>query len=426
MTCPWEQRYAQRMQGMGSSMIRELLKLTQQPDIISFAGGLPAPEIFPIERFKQASQRVLTTHGPQALQYSTTEGYLPLREYLASKMRRDGVHASPDNILITSGAQQALDIIGKILLDPGDIILTEQPTYMGALQAWRSYQADYVTVPIDEDGVTLNERFIEALQAGPKFMYILPNFQNPAGVTLSLERRMKLIQIADHYGIPIIEDDPYSDLRYEGEHIPPLIALDAEYQENQTPHSNGEGFVKGNVIYLGTFSKTLAPGLRLGWIVAPEPVIKKCVIAKQGMDLHTSTFSQMVAYEVAQDNFLDEHKLRIRQVYKERRDMMLATMEEHFPLGVYWTRPLGGLFLWVTLPEWMDAAELLQTAIEHKVAFVPGAAFHPNTASGVGRNTCRLNFSNANPEMIAEGVKRLGMVITMALDQHKAEELMTA
>jgi 2-aminoadipate transaminase len=421
MTCPWERRYAQRMHGMGGSVIRELLKLTQQPDIISFAGGLPAPEVFPVERFNQASQRVLATHGAEALQYSTTEVYLPLREFIVKKMCRYGIHANPANILITSGAQQALDIIGKILLDPGDVILTEQPTYLGALQAWNAYQADYVTVPIDEEGMCLDERFIEALRVGPKFMYILPNFQNPAGVTLSLERRMKLVEIANQYGIPIIEDDPYGDLRYEGEHLPPLVVLDAEYQENESPDCNGAGFYEGDVIYLGTFSKTLAPGLRLGWIMAPENVIKKCVMAKQGMDLHTSSFTQMVAYEVAQDNFLDEHKLIIRQVYKERRDVMLAAMDDYFPPDVSWTRPAGGLFLWVTLPEWMDAEDLLKTAVSHKVAFVPGVAFYPNSAAGVGHNTCRLNFSNAKPELITEGIKRLGMVIMMAMDQHSVE-----
>ncbi len=429
MSCPWEKRYAQRMHGMGSSVIRELLKLTQQPDIISFAGGLPAPEIFPIKRFEQATQRVLATHGAQALQYSTTEGYQPLREFIVKKMGRYGIQANTANILITSGAQQALDIIGKVLLDPGDVVLTEQPTYLGALQAWRAYQADYVTVPVDEDGMCMDERFIEALRAGPKFMYILPNFQNPTGVTMTLERRMKLVQIASHYGIPIVEDDPYGDLRYEGEHLPPLVMLDAEYQGNDDPGCNDAGLYQGNVIYLGTFSKTLAPGLRLGWIMAPEIVIQKCVMAKQGMDLHTSSFNQMIAYEVAQDNFLDEHKLLIRQVYKERRDVMLAAMEKYFPLGVHWTRPNGGLFLWVTLPDWMDAAETLKTAIEHKVAFVPGSAFYPQAAASeprVGHNTARLNFSNATPEMIEEGIKRLGMVLTIAIDKHKAEALMMA
>jgi 2-aminoadipate transaminase len=414
------------MQGMGSSMIRELLKLTQRPDIISFAGGLPAPEVFPVERFKQASQRVLDEHGAQALQYSTTEGYLPLRQFIVDKMATYGIQAKLANVLITSGAQQALDVIGKILLDPGDVILTEQPTYLGALQAWRSYQADYVSVPIDEDGIRLDDSFFEALRAGPKFMYILPNFQNPAGVTLSRERRVELVRIAGQYGIPIIEDDPYGDLRYEGEHLPPLVVLDAEYQAKQASSQNGGGFYTGDVIYLGTFSKTLAPGLRLGWMLAPEPVMRKCVTAKQGMDLHTSSFIQMVAYEVARNGFLDEHKLHIRQVYKERRDTMLAAMERYFPEGVVWTRPSGGLFLWATLPEWMDASELLETAIEHKVAFVPGFAFQPNAANGGGKNTCRLNFSNANPEMIAEGIKRLGKVIAIAIDKHHAAKLVTA
>ena len=422
MTCPWERRYAQRMQGMSGSIIRELLKLTEQPDVISFAGGLPAPEVFPVARFEAATQRVLAEHGAQALQYSTTEGYRPLREYIVQKMGRYGIKASVDNVLITSGAQQALDLIGKVLVDPGDVILTEQPTYMGALQAWRAYQADYVTVPIDDEGICLDERFIEALRAGPKFMYILPNFQNPTGVTLSLERRRKLVQIADHYGIPIIEDDPYGDLRYEGEHLPPLIVMDAEYQKEKGPKSNGRSFVQGNVIYLGTFSKTLAPGLRLGWMVAPEAVIKRCVMAKQGMDLHTSSFSQMVAEEVAKDDYLDEHKLLIRQVYRERRDVMLAAMEQYFPLGVYWTRPSGGLFLWVTFPDWLDAAELLKTAVSDKVAFVPGAAFHPNASEGVGHNTARFNFSNAQPAQIEEGIRRLGKVLTRVLAEHHEEE----
>jgi 2-aminoadipate transaminase len=426
MTCPWKRRYAQRMQGMSGSIIRELLKLTEQPDIISFAGGLPAPEVFPVARFEEATRRVLAEHGAQALQYSTTEGYRPLREYLVQKMGQYGIKTSVDNVLITSGAQQALDLIGKVLVDPGDVILTEQPTYMGALQAWRAYQADYVTVPVDDEGLCLDERFLEALRAGPKFMYILPNFQNPAGVTLSLERRHRLVRIADHYGIPIIEDDPYGDLRYEGEHLPPLVVIDSELQAENAPNSNGKGFLRGNVIYLGTFSKTLAPGLRLGWMVAPEEVIKRCVMAKQGMDLHTSSFSQMVAYEVAQDGYLDQHKLLIRQVYKERRDVMLAAMAEYFPPGVQWTRPAGGLFLWVTLPEWVDAADVLRTAVAHKVAFVPGAAFHPNAAEGIGHNTARFNFSNAQPEQIEEGIRRLGQVLTLALEEHAAAELVMA
>lgn len=411
MTTPWARRYAQRTQMMGSSAIRELLKLTERPDLISFAGGLPAPELFPVEAFQAAADRVLTRHGSQALQYSATEGYRPLREFLVEKMARYGIQATPDNILISSGSQQALDLIGKLLLNPGDLILTERPTYLGALQAWRAYQAEFVTVPIDEHGLDIDQ-LEEALAAGPKFMYILPNFQNPAGVTLSLERRQKLIALADQYGIPIIEDDPYGELRFEGEHIPPLVVLDRrEIMRHNGHHRDGE-ICCGNVIYLSTFSKTLAPGLRLGWVVAPTDVIRQCVMAKQGMDLHSSTFIQMVAYEVVQDGFLDEHVREIRSVYRQRRDIMLQAMTDYFPPGIEWTQPEGGLFLWVIFPEGVDAGAVLKKAVAKKVAFVPGAAFYPD---GDGHNTCRINFSNAQPEQIVTGIQRLGETLAEEL-----------
>lgn len=406
MATPWHNRYALRTEGMGSSVIRELLKLTEQPDVISFAGGLPAPEMFPVAEFKQASDKVLTEFGARALQYGATEGYLPLRSLIVQQMARYGIHAKEDNVLLTSGSQQALDMIGRLLINPGDKVLTERPTYLGALQAWSAYQARYVTVPVDQDGLR-TELLEEALRSGPKFMYILPNFQNPGGVTLSLERRMKLVQMADHYGIPLVEDDPYGQLRYSGDHLPPLVVLDHEHLESRA--TDGHGYFEGNVIYTSTFSKTLAPGLRLGWIVAPVDVIKRCVQAKQGMDLHTSSFVQMVAYEVAKDGFLEQHVRRIRQVYSHRRDVMLAALERHFPAEVQWTRPDGGLFLWAWLPEGMDAAELLKIAVDtQRVAFVPGHAFYPD---GQGKNTMRLNFSNASPEMIEEGIRRLGLVL---------------
>jgi 2-aminoadipate transaminase len=403
---------------MSSSVIRELLKLTQQPDIISFAGGLPAPELFPVEEFQAATDRVLTKHGSQALQYSTTEGYGPLREYIVEKMAEYGIQATLENVLITSGSQQALDLISKVLINPGDLILTERPTYLGALQAWRAYQAEFVSVSIDDDGLIIDQ-LEDALCSGPKFMYILPNFQNPGGVTLSLERRLTLIDIANRYGIPIIEDDPYGELRFEGEHLPPLVVLDEKMLNNQPSSANGSGLFRGNVIYLSTFSKTLAPGLRLGWIVAPNEVIQQCVMAKQGMDLHTSSFVQMIAYEVVKDGFLKGHVRRIRQVYRERRDIMLDTMASKFPPGIRWTQPQGGLFLWVTLPETVDSAAVLEKAVENKVAFVPGTAFYPD---GSGQNTFRLNFSNAQPEQIKIGIKRLGEVLTTEL---KCEEELT-
>jgi 2-aminoadipate transaminase len=416
MATPWKQRYAQRLRDMSSSAIRELLKLTQQSDIISFAGGLPAPELFPVEEFRTATDRVLAIYGSKALQYSTTEGYEPLREYIVDKMAQYGIQAAPENVLITSGSQQALDLIGKILINAGDLILTEQPTYLGALQAWRSYQAEFVTIPIDSDGLR-TDQLQDALCASPKFMYILPNFQNPGGVTLSLERRRTLIDITDRYGIPIIEDDPYGELRFEGEHLPPLLVLDAEKVNSRMSSGNSSSFSRGNVIYLSTFSKTLAPGLRLGWIVAPTEVVRECVKTKQGMDLHTSSFVQMVAYELVKDGLLKDHVRRIRQVYCKRRDIMLDAMKHHFPTGVRWTRPQGGLFLWVTLPEDLDATTILEKAVAKKVAFVPGTAFYPD---GSGHNTFRLNFSNAQPEQIEIGIKRLGEVLTAEL-KHQEE-----
>jgi 2-aminoadipate transaminase len=401
MQTPWDYRFAQRTQRMGSSAIRELLKLTEQPDIISFGGGMPAPEVFPIEQFTEACNRVMKDFGPQALQYGPTEGYLPLREMIARHTLRYGIEVTAENILITSGSQQALDLLGKILINPGDRILVESPTYLGALQAWNAYGAEYVTVPMDEHGM-ITDTLEEALRSGPKFIYVLPNFQNPSGVTLAGERRMQLIELADRYGVPIVEDDPYGQLRYEGEHLPSVVVLDSQFRDNCSI------CYRGNVIYLSTFSKILAPGLRLAWVIAPPEVIRKLVQAKQGADLHTSPFNQFIAHEVAKGGFLDRHVKLIRKVYTERRDVMLAAMDGYFPPGVDWTHPEGGLFLWGTLPETLNSSDVLKSAIEQKVAFVPGAPFYP---TGGGYNTMRLNFSNANPEKIREGIARLGKVI---------------
>ena len=401
MQTPWEYRYAHRIQKMGSSVIRELLKLTEQPDIISFAGGLPAPEVFPIKEFRDACNNVLEYLGPQSLQYSTTEGYRPLREMIAHRTARYSVEVTPDNILITSGSQQALDFIGRLFINRGDYIVVESPTYLGALQAWNAYGAQYIPVRADENGMIVDE-LEEALRIGPKFIYVLPNFQNPSGSTLCLQRRRQLVELADKYGVPIVEDDPYGQLRYEGEHIPSVVTLDSEYRG-----PNG-GHYSGNVIYLSTFSKLLAPGLRLAWVIAPEKVIRKLVMAKQAADLHTSSFNQYVAYEVGKGGFLDEHVKTIRATYKERRDVMFEMMEEMFPAEVSWSRPQGGMFLWGILPADMDAAEVLKIAIERKVAFVPGEAFHP---TGGGKNTMRLNFSYSNPETIREGITRLGITL---------------
>jgi 2-aminoadipate transaminase len=401
MQTPWDQRYAMRTQRMSSSAIRELLKLTEKPDVISFGGGLPSPDVFPVEEFREACDRVLFDFGAKALQYGSTEGYFPLREMIARHTARYGINVTPDNILITSGSQQALDLLGKVFINRGDRILVESPSYLGALQAWNAYGAEYVTVPLDEDGMD-TDALEDALRCGPKFIYVLPNFQNPTGVTLSLERRQKLIELADQYGVPIIEDDPYGQLRYEGEHLPSVVVMDDQFRNN-----HGHTY-HGNVIYLSTFSKILAPGLRLAWVIAPEEVIRKLVQAKQGTDLHTSTFNQILAFEVSRGGFLDRHIRQIRNLYGERRDLMLAAMDACFPPEVNWTQPKGGLFLWGILPEYLDSTEVLKFALEEKVAFVPGGSFF---ARGGGHNTMRLNFSFCNPETMRDGITRLGRVL---------------
>jgi 2-aminoadipate transaminase len=402
LTTLWAERFAQRTQRMTSSILRELLKITEKPDVISFGGGLPAPEVFPRAEIAAACDHVLAEHGSAALQYGGTEGFLPLRELLVRHMARYGIAVTPDNVLVTSGSQQGLDLVGRLFVNPGDRVLTEAPTYLGALQAWNACQPEYLSVPIDDEG--LDVRRLEAeLRAGPKFLYVLPNFQNPSGVTLSLARRRRLVELANHYGVPIVEDDPYGQLRYEGEHLPPLVALDAEYHGCVSARA-----FTGDVLYLGTLSKTLAPGLRVGWIVAPEVVIRRLVQVKQGMDLHTSTFCQMVAFEVARQGFLDRHVRDVRQVYGERRDAMLDALVRHFPEGATWTRPQGGLFLWVTLPAPLDSARVFDAALREKVAFVPGASFFPR---GGGERTLRLNFSYCTPAVIEEGIARLGSVV---------------
>lgn len=405
MQTQWDHRYAQRTQRMKSSAIRELLKMTEQADLISFAGGLPAPDVFPVHEFKEACNNVLDHSSTLALQYGATEGVGPLREMITRHTQRYSIQVSPENVMITSGSQQALDLIGRIFINRGDRILVESPTYLGALQAWNAYGAEYIAIPSDENGMITDE-LEKSLRCGPKFIYVLPNFQNPTGATMSLDRRKKLVELADRYGVPIIEDDPYGQLRFEGEHLPAVEVLDSRIRA-------ANGWYSGNVIYLSTFSKLLAPGLRLAWVIAPPEVISKLVQAKQGADLHTSTFNQMLAYEVAHKGFLDKHVVTIRQVYLERRNVMLDALTEHMPDGVRWTHPQGGLFLWATLPEDIDTTDLLAEAIQEKVAFVPGGSFHP---CGGGTNTMRLNFSYSKPDQINEGIARLGRVIKNRLN----------
>ena len=407
MPTPWQYRFAQNAKSTQSSAIRELFKVTANPEVISFGGGLPAPEVFPIEEFKAACDKVLTQSGPTALQYSNSEGYAPLREMIARQMDAFGMKLTVDNVLITTGTQQSIDLVSKLLLNNADRLLVEDPTFLGALQVFGIFGARYVTVPIDNDGLQ-TDLLPEAFRAGPRFMYLIPAFQNPGGVTLSMKRREAVIALSDQYGIPIVEDDPYGALRFEGDTLPPLLSLDAARLKT------ADGYPAGNVIYLGSFSKTLAPGLRLAWISAPPEVIAKLVQIKQGADLHTPIFVQMAAYDTLRDGFLERHILKIREVYRERRNRMLAAMDEHFPKGVEWTRPAGGLFLWVHLPEGLVSAELLRAALKMNVAFVPGNSFFA-VDERAGDRYFRLNFSNMAPDRIREGIGRLAKAIRDAM-----------
>jgi 2-aminoadipate transaminase len=396
-TTDWETTFARRTSSMQSSIIRELLKITQRPGVISFAGGLPAPELFPVREFREACDFVLTEIPERALQYGPTQGVSGLLDYLAEQGQKYGVPSLAENILITNGSQQALDLIGRVFIDEGDTILTESPTYLGAIQAWRMYDPRFLTVPIDDDGMQV-DRLEEILEHNEvKFVYVLPNFHNPGGTTMPLARREKLVRLAARHGVFIIEDDPYGELRFEGKDIPPIVSLHKE-----------------NVIYLSTFSKTLAPGLRLGWISGPSAIIGRLGQAKQGTDLHTGTFVQYVAYDICERGLLKRHVRKIRAEYRLRRDVMLAAMAEHFPPQASWTRPSGGLFLWVRLPQELDTEQLFATALEEQVAFVPGYVFYP---TGGGRNTMRLNFSCMAPPQIQEGIRRLGRAIKRQLGE---------
>jgi len=385
------------MQGVRPSTVREILKVTEQPDFISFAGGLPAPELFPVAEVAAAAARVLAEGGPSALQYGPTEGYAPLRELLAAQMSAmRAISCHPDDLLITTGSQQALDLIGKVFLDPGDCVLTESPTYLAAIQAFQFYEARFVSVPTDEHGL-IPEALPEYIERErPKFLYTIPNFQNPTGVTLTAERRRKLYQIAVRYGLVIVEDDPYGALRYAGTPSDPVKSLDSE----------------GLVVYLSTVSKIIAPGLRTGWVVGPAEILRKLTIAKQAADLHSSSFDQRVVHRYLTDNDSEAHIARICAAYGERYRCMDSALQAGLPDSYRWTRPEGGMFLWVTCPEGIDTGELMLRAMESKIIFVPGRDFFPDAS---GHRYMRLNFSNASPERIRTGIERLAEVCHAAL-----------
>jgi len=397
-------RFAERMGRLKASAIREILKVTELPDFISFAGGLPAPELFPVRQFARACQTVLEKDGPAALQYSVTEGFPPLREWICEYLYASSrIECSPDQVLIISGSQQGLDLIGKVLLDPGDSVLIENPAYLGAIQAWDAYQAQFLNVASDDNGMLPDDlvRVLRAAPRKPKLLYVVSNFENPTGVTLSLERRKQIVAICAEHGIPIYEDDPYGRLRYSGEALPSLMAL-----------AGGK-----NCLYMSTVSKIIAPGMRVAWLVIPEKsVYEQVVPAKQAADLHTSTFTQRAVYAYTQQpDALEAHIREMLPVYARRRDLMLDSLQRFMPSGSSWTRPDGGLFLWARVPEPVDTQTLLGMCAEAKVAFVPGAPFWVNRDV---RNTMRLNFSNASDDNVVEGIRRLGEMVKAYLDKH--------
>jgi len=388
-------RFASRMQDLRASDIREILKVTQQPDVISFGGGLPASELLPAAEMAELARDVLSDDGVRALQYAPTEGLQLFRELIADRMRRLwGLGCLADDVLVVSGSQQALDLTGKVFLDEGDVVLCESPTYLGAIGAFRAYRPTFVEVPTDDDGMVPAE--LEARLSSldrAKLIYVVPDFQNPSGRRWSIERRRKLAELASRFGVPVIEDAPYAELCFEGKPLPPVASFDDAC----------------TVVYLGTASKILSPGMRLGWVVADSDIVRRYVLAKQGVDLHTSSLVQLIAARFMLEHDLDAHISRLRDVYRKRRDAMLAALEEHFPKDVNFTRPGGGLFLWVELPQELDARWLLERALEERVAFVPGESFFPG---GGHENTLRLNFSAMPEDRIAEGIRRLGRVLS--------------
>ena len=392
--------FADRMAKTHKSFIREILKVTQDGNIISFAGGLPNPKLFPVKELADACLKVLLEDGENVLQYSTTEGYLPLREYIAERyFVKKGLQVSPDEILITNGSQQGLDLVGKVFLNNGDRIVIERPGYLGAIQAFGIYEPEFVPIPLLDDGIDtgLLEKALNTNHA--KLFHTVINFQNPSGVTYSRRKREKLADIIKAHNMVLVEDNPYGELRFMGEDLPSM-----------------KSYLPDGTVVLGSFSKVVTPGLRLGWICAGNDVMEKIIVAKQSSDLHSNYLSQRAIYRYLTDHDLDEHILNIREVYKRQRDLMVSMIEQHFPEEIKCTKPEGGMFLWATLPENLSSLHLFKLAAEENVAFVPGKAFY---VDGGGDNTLRLNFSNSDEERIEEGIKRLAKVIKRVLTENK-------
>ena len=383
-------RFARRMNKIPRSFVREILKVTDDEDMISFAGGLPNPQSFPVEAIKDATSRVLTEDGDKVLQYSTTEGYRPLRELIAQRYKRQGLEVEGDDILITNGSQQCLDLVGKVFLDHDDGVVMERPTYLAAIQAFGLYEPQFYSVPLQEDGVDTDALEKTLKEEEIKLFYSVTSFQNPTGITYSQAKRQEVAEILTEHDSILVEDNPYGEIRFMGDNIPPIKSL--------LPDS----------ILFGTFSKIVSPGMRMGWIVAPPEVMDKLVTAKQASDLHSNYFTQRVVYQYLQDNNVDGHIQNIRKLYKSQRDQMVQSIKDYLPEGVKHTAPEGGMFLWVTLPEGMSAMNLFELALKEKVAFVPGETFYTETPE---TNTMRLNFSNCCEDEIIEGMRRLGTAI---------------
>lgn len=397
-------QFAKRMKYLKASEIRDLLKLTEKPEMISFAGGMPAPELFPADVVRSGMDDVLSTQPGMALQYASTEGFAPLREKIAQRMEdKFNARLDMDQILITNGSQQGLDFTGRLFIDEGTVVLCESPTYLAAINAFRAYMPRFLEMPTDPRGV-LPDAFEKMLAQTPdiRLIYVIPDFQNPTGNSWTLERRKAFMDIVSRYDIPVLEDNPYGELRYEGERLPSLLSMDR----------------RGQVIFTGTFSKILCPGLRLGWVAAEKEIIRKYALMKQGADLHTGMATQMCIHRILESFDLEGHIAKLRKVYRSRRDAMLEAVGAFLPEGVQSSHPEGGLFLWLTLPEGMNARQLLAESLEHSVAFVPGGSFFPN---GGHENTLRLNFSYSSEDKIMEGIRRLGEVIVHNLFPHKVK-----
>lgn len=392
MTMKWDELYAARAHWMKDSVTVDFRRILADPEMISFFAGLPDPELYPVEDIKTALDHVLAEDGRGALQYAPPVGYGPLKTYLAEKLRKAGVPAKEENMLILSGSIQGLDLVAEMLLDPGDTVMVEDPTFSGAVEVFDKYGAEYAVVPVDDEGLQVDILPDVLKKQRAKFMYLMPNCHNPTGVDLSVPRRRRLLEISHEFGLPLVTDDPYGELLYKGEPLPHLRALDGE----------------ANVIMISSFSKILAPGLRLGWLLAPDQVVEKLRLEKLTADRSTNHLAQRLAYEMGQRGMLARYLQTMIATYGQKLGVMLTAMQEHFPSGVKWTEPRGGYFVWVTLPQGLDARLLLEKTLAEKVAFMPGASFF---ARGGGENTLRLCFVNTRLELIPEGIRRLGQVI---------------